>query len=200
MTDQGSYYYSSPVLEVESFTITEAGTVVASGSEGELLADYVTQSFDAAAAAVVEGGVQWTEFSTLLDGGRTMKVGQVEQSSVGTLPYAIELRADGHRLANGSLEASQRWPIGSITITPDTSATWKSPRSGKTYVMRYTAELAGHDGSGSASLTYEAVYDDQELVVAGRTVYEGLYRVTGTLDGASISGYAWAEVQPSGTV
>ncbi len=199
MTDQGSYYYSSPVVEVESFTISEGGSVVASGTGGEVLVDYVTQSFDAAAAAVVEGGVEWSEFSTLL-GGRTMKVGVVEQSSVGTLPYAIELRADGHHLANGSLEASRRWPIGSITLTPDTSATWTSPRSGKTYVMRYTAELAGHDGSSSASLTYEAVIDDQELSVAGRTVYEGLYRVTGTLDGRTVHGYAWAEIQPSGTV
>ena len=200
LTDQGSYYYSSPVVQVESFTITEDGKVVASGNGGELLADYVTQSFDAAAAKVVDGGVEWTEFSTLLDGERTMKVGVVEQKSVGTLPYAIELRADGHRLANGSLEASQRWPIGDITITPDTSDTWTSPRSGKTYAMRYTAELKGGDGSSSASLTYEAVHDDQELVVAGRTVYEGLYRVTGRLDGHTVDGYAWAEVQPSGTL
>ncbi|MCD9622785.1 lipocalin family protein [Rhabdothermincola salaria] len=199
LTDQGSYYYSSPVVDVESFTITSGDEVVARGTGGELLIDYVTQSFDAAAAAVVDGGVQWTEFSTLLDDDRTMKVGVVEQASVGTLPYAIELRADGDRLANGSLAASQRWPIDGITLTPDAAATWTSPRSGKTYTMRYTAELTAADGTRS-SLTYEALYDDQELTVAGRTVYEGLFRVTGELDGETVQGYAWAEIQPAGSV
>ena len=200
LTDQGSYYYSSPVVDVESFTITEGGTVIASGAEGELLIDYVTQSFDASAANVVENGIQWTEFSTLLDGGRSLKVGETQQASVGTLPYAMELRSDGKRLANGALEPSQRWDIGDITITPDTTKTWTSPRSGKTYVMRYTAELKGTDGTGSASFTYEAVIEDQEVDAGGRTVYEGLYRVTGTLDGATVTGYAWAEIQPSGGV
>ena len=200
LTDQGSYYYSSPVVDVESFTITEGGTVIASGDEGELLIDYVSQSFDPAAATVVEGGIQWTEFSTLLDGGRSLKVGQTQQASVGTLPYAMELRQDGPRLANGALEPSQRWDIGNITITPDTTKTWTSPRSGKTYVMRYTAELKGANGTGDASFTYEAVIDDQEVSIAGRTVYEGLYKVTGTLDGATVTGYAWAEIQPSGGV
>nr|WP_249419815.1 lipocalin family protein [Rhabdothermincola salaria] len=128
-----------------------------------------------------------------------MKVGVVEQASVGTLPYAIELRADGDRLANGSLAASQRWPIDGITLTPDAAATWTSPRSGKTYTMRYTAELTAADGTRS-SLTYEALYDDQELTVAGRTVYEGLFRVTGELDGETVQGYAWAEIQPAGSV
>ena len=200
MTDQGSYYYSSPVVEVEAFTITVGGEVVASGQDGELLVDYVTQSFDAAASAVVDNGVQWTEFSTLLDGGRSLKVGEVVQSSVGTLPYAMMLSTDGERLANGSLAASQRWTIGDITITPDQSSSWTSPRSGKSYFTRYTAELAGSDSGSTASFTYTAVIDDQEVDVAGRTVYEGLYAVTGTLDGQPIDGYAWAEVQPSGAL
>ena len=198
MTDQGSYYYSSPVVEVESFTITVGGEVVASGSDGEVLVDYVTQSFDAAASAVVDNGVQWTEFSTLLDDGRSLKVGETVQSSVGTLPYAMMLSTDGERLANGSLAASQRWTIGDITITPDQSSVWTSPRSGKSYFTTYTAELAGTDAKSTASFTYTAVIDDQEVDVAGRTVYEGLYAVSGTLDGQPINGYAWAEVQPVG--
>lgn len=200
MTDQGSYYYSSPVVDVEAFTITLDGAVVASGTDGELIADYVSQSFDAAAAAVVDNGVQWTEFSTLLDGGRTLKVGQTEQSSVGTMPYAMMLTTDGARLANGALAASQRWNIGDITITADPGSTWTSPRSGKSYATKYTAELTGTDGEGSASFTYTAVIDDQEIDVAGRAVYEGLYAVSGSLDGQPISGYAWAEIQPTGTL
>jgi hypothetical protein len=200
MTGQGDYYYSSPVLEVESFSITENGSVVASGTEGELIGDYVDQSFDAKAAAIVGNGVEWTEFTTLLDGGRTMKVGTVTQSSVGTLPYAVLIAADGTRAANGSLEAAQRWNIDGVQLTPDPSAVWKSPRSGKSYATTYTAELKGSDGTPDGSLTYTAVYPDQELDAAGRTVYEGLFAVTGTIGGKSVTGYAWAEIQPSGTL
>ena len=65
--------------------------------------------------------------------------------------------------------------------------------------MRYTAELTDAAGSRS-TLNYEALYEDQEVSVAGRTVYEGLFRVTGELDGDSVEGYAWAEIQPSGSV
>jgi len=200
MTGQGDYYYSSPVLEVESFSITQNGSVVASGTEGELIADYVNQSFDAKASAIVDNGVQWTEFTTLLDGGRSMKVGTVVQGSVGTLPYAVLIPVDGKRLQNGSLEASMRWNIDAVQLTPAANAVWKSPRSGKSYATTYTAELKGGDGTPDASLTYTAVYPDQELDAAGRTVYEGLFAVTGTIDGKAVTGFAWAEIQPSGTL
>ncbi len=200
MTGQGDYYYSSPVLEVESFSITQNGSVVASGTEGELIGDYVNQSFDAKASAIVDNGVEWTEFTTLLEGGRSMKVGTVVQSSVGTLPYAVLVPVDGKRLANGSLEASMRWNIDAVQLTPDANAVWKSPRSGKSYATTYTAELKGADGTPDASLTYTAVYPDQELDAGGRTVYEGLFAVTGTIDGKAVTGYAWAEIQPSGTL
>lgn len=200
MRDQGSYYYSSPVLHVSSFTISRGGSVVAHGTDGELLADYVTQSFDASAQAVVDNGVQWLEFSTLLDGDRTMKVGVVHQASVGSLPYAMLLAKGGSHLANGSLAASRRWNMDDVRVDADPSASWTSPRSGKHYSTRYQVRLAGSDGASSASLTYRALYDDQELTVAGRTVYEGLFVVRGTLGGKPVSGYAWAEIQPSGTL
>ena len=200
MTNQGSYYYSSPVVEVERFTITRGSSVVFHGTKGELLLDYVTQSFDAKAKAIVDSGVTWTEFSVLFDDERSMKLGEVHQSSVGTLPYAVLLSADGERLANGSLTPSQRWSIGDIELAPDAASTWTSPRSKKTYSTRYTAELMSTAGAGSAELTLTAVYDDQELSVAGRTVYEGVFEVTGIIDGESVSGYAWAEIQPSGTL
>jgi hypothetical protein len=200
MLNQGSYYYSSPVLDVEAFTISVNNSLVASGTGGELIADYVTQSFDAAADEVVDNDVQWTEFSTMLDGGRTLKIGEVEQASVGRLPYAVMLSVDGPRGDNAALTASRRWDIGQITITADPESAWTSARSKQSYAMRYVVELAGADADSSASLTYDAVVDDQEIDVAGRTVYEGLYRVTGTLDGESVSGFAWGEIQPTGTL
>ena len=201
MTGQGDYYYSSPVLEVESFSITQNGSVVASGTEGELIGDYVNQSFDAKASAIVDNGVQWTEFTTLLDGGRRMKVGTVVQK-LGR--HAAVRRAHPRRRDSGWRTA--RWrPRCAGTSTPCSSPpmptrTWKSPRSGKSYATTYTAELKGADGTPDASLTYTAVYPDQELDAGGRTVYEGLFAVTGTIDGKAVTGYAWAEIQPSGTL
>jgi hypothetical protein len=112
----------------------------------------------------------------------------------------VLLSADGTRLQNGSLEASLRWDIDGVQLTPDPTAVWKSPRSGKSYATTYTAELKGSDGTPDGSLTYTAVYPDQELDAAGRTVYEGLFAVTGAIDGKPVSGYAWAEIQPSGTL
>ena len=200
MTDQGSYYYSSPVVEVLAFTITVGGSVLTSGTDGEILIDYVNQTFDPRAGAIVQNGVQWTEFSTLLDDGRTMKVGKVSQSSVGLLPYAMMQATNGPRHRNGALKNSMAWDMDHVTLAPDSTSSWTSPRSGKTYATKYTAQLKGRDGKVNGSLTYRVVYDDQELDVDSRTVYEGLYRVTGTIDGSKVRGYAWAEIQPSGTL
>ncbi len=200
MTNQGSYYYSSPVVEVEEFTISKGTEVVHHGTQGELLIDYVTQTFDEQAAVVVDNGVTWTEFSVLFDDERTMKLGRVEQSSVGELRYAVVLSADGDRLLDGALEADRRWDLDDIGLTPDTSRTWTSPRSAKSYSMRYTATLKGDDAVADSELRFDAVHDDQELSIGGRVVYEGLFAVTGSIDGERVSGYAWAEIQPTGSL
>lgn len=197
MTNQGSYYYTSPFLTVSAFTITHDGEVVASGTGGQLVADYVTQTFDEAAHQVVDNGVTWTEFTTLLGADQAMKIGRVDQASVGSMPYAMLVGRDGNRLDNGSLATSGNWKMGDITITPDPASAWTSPHSKLSYELRYTVTLGG-DGGGT--LSYSAVVPDQEIDVAGRTVYEGVFTVTGTLDGRDVSGYAWGEIQPSGTL
>lgn len=47
MTNQGSYYYSAPLLEVKSFKILgQDGEVMSEGETGTLWMDYVIQSFN----------------------------------------------------------------------------------------------------------------------------------------------------------
>ena len=123
MTNQGSNYYSSPVLAVEAFTITSDGTVIHSGTAGELLADYVTQTYDADGVAVLGAGVSWTEFSVLLDDQRTMKIGTV-QTTTGELPYAVMLDASGSRAANRLRSRAS----GSSTCSSGRALSWRKRR------------------------------------------------------------------------
>jgi len=62
MNDQGSCYYSAPMLQVESFSITRNGQVISQGSDGLLWMDIVYQSFNTAAQAVVSSAT-WNFFS-----------------------------------------------------------------------------------------------------------------------------------------
>ncbi|MEX1217553.1 MAG: hypothetical protein WEA11_03415 [Acidimicrobiales bacterium] len=194
MTNQGSYYYSSTFIDVEQFSVTRDGAVVASGTGGQLIADFVTQKFDDAAKAIIDNGVEWLEFTSFLTRDKAMKIGQVSQSSVGTLPYAVLVEDTGGRLTNGSLAAAQSWPIDGITITPDKTKTWTSPLSKKTYSTAYTVTLV--DKGKTDTLTYTVLFDDQEIDTGGRIVYEGIFKVQGTFGGETIDGYSWGEIQP----
>ena len=203
MSGQGDYYYSSPLLEVQRWSMRANGTRIGHGRGGTLWLDNVEQSFDAAAEKVVKNGVTWTEFSTQLPGaGAALKIGWVKQKSVGKLPYAMLVdRSNGHA-RNGNLKTS-KWAMQSIRITPVGGAKyrWKSPATGLTYHTKYRVVLkaSGNPKRHSAVLTMTAVFDDQEVAFkGGRAVYEGLYAVTGRLDGRRIRGQAWGEVQPAG--
>ena len=196
MDGQGDYYYSAPLLSVQQFVVTQAGTTVSRGTKGTLWFDNVTQSFDAQADAVVNHGVTWTEFSAQVpSSGQAFKIGEVFQASVGSLPYAIEMAATGKKARDGALLPTKRWPIGDITISADPKSAWKSPKSGATYDLRYTVKLRG---STKGSLTLTALSDDQELVLSSRAVYEGLFKLSGTIGGKAVAGQAWGEIQPAG--
>jgi len=66
MSGQGDYYYSSPLLQVQQWSMRANGARVGHGRGGTLWLDNVEQSFDAAAEKVVKNGVTWTEFTTPL--------------------------------------------------------------------------------------------------------------------------------------
>ena len=205
MSGQGDYYYSAPLLDVQQWSVRANGTRVSHGRGGTLWLDNVEQSFDAAAEQVVKNGVTWTEFSTqLAHAGAALKIGWVRQKSVGTLPYAMLAgRGNGHA-RNGNLRTS-KWAMRSIRIAAVGGAghRWTSPTTGLTYHTKYRIVLksSGNPKRHSAVLTMRAVFDDQEVALTGgRAVYEGLFRVTGRLDGRRIRGQAWGEVQPAGSL
>lgn len=205
MSGQGDYYYSAPLLRVQDYSLYANGTRFSHGTGGQIWLDNVTQSFDAAADKIVENGVTWTEFSTQLPKIRTaLKIGWVKQRSVGTLPYAMSASADRRHARNGNLTTG-KWATTSVKIRPvgGRRHIWRSSATGLRYHTKYriTLRAEGNRGGHAVRLTMTAVYDDQEVAFhGGRAVYEGLYRVTGRLDGQRVSGQAWGEVQPAGSL
>lgn len=59
MNGQGSYYFSLPMLQVTNFTITKDGASYASGSQGHLWVDYVTQSFSEVSFPALKNDAKW---------------------------------------------------------------------------------------------------------------------------------------------
>lgn len=201
MTDQGSYYYSSPGLIVDRFAISVNGRPVTHGRRGTLNMDAVWQSFNAAAQQVITNDVKWLEFTIMnprdVNG---LKVGQVTQSSVGPLPYASLFGVDAPRTRGGLHIPTSRWKMSDIFIKPVPGSLWTSPRSGLSYAMKWTVKLFDKRRSHRASMTMTAVHSDQEIDDAGRFVYEGLFHVDGTLNGRPIHALAWAEIQAAGAL
>lgn len=198
LTGQGDYYYSAPLLRVTRYSVAQDGQVVSRGNEGYLWLDNVNQSFDTAARAIVDNGVQWLEFSVQLPGTRqALKIGRVSQDSVGTLPYAILSQGDGERWRDGLLEPVARWDIGDIAINPVKSSAWTSPISGLRYYTKYDVVLDGDSPRDRGHLRISATFDDQEIALPSRTVYEGLFSVKGRIRGQQVAGQSWAEIQPS---
>jgi hypothetical protein len=203
MSGQGDYYYSAPLLAVQEWSLHENGRRTGHGRGGTLWLDNVEQSFDAKADKVVKNGVTWTEFSTQLPReNAAMKIGWVKQKSVGVLRYAMLASSSNKHARNGNLRPS-KWATQSIRIVPVRSSRWTSPITRLTYYTKYRVILkpSGNAQGHGARLTMTAVFDAQEVSFAkGRAVYEGLYTVTGTLDGRRIRGQAWGEVQPAGSL
>lgn len=198
MVDQGDYYYTLPLLEVQRFSVSLGDQVVSQGSRGWLWFDNVEQSYDAKALEIIENHVTWMEFSVQFPKTRqAMKIGYVEQASVGQLDYAMLHDADSPKAQNGNYTDSVDWDIDQIHITPDASSLWKSPASGQSYYTRFTVTLDGARPRERAKLVIAAKFQDQEIVADQRAVYEGLFSVSGTLCGKKVTGQAWTEVQPA---
>lgn len=199
MRGQGDYYYSSPLLQVQKFVVSRNHKVVSRGLDGTIWFDTVTQSFGPKGTAVVDNGVRWMEFALQLpDTAQALKIGRVTQKSVGSLPYAIMVSGDGATARNGTIVPSSRWDIGDIHITPVKSSLWTSPKTGERYYMKYKVRLEGKTPATSAHLVVTAAFNNQELVLSkARTVYEGLFNFTGTVNGKSVSGSGWGEIQPA---
>ena len=197
MIDQGDYYYTLPLLRVQRFYVKSAGKVVTSGSDGWFWFDNVEQTYNDAAASIVSNDVSWLEFSVQFPRThQAMKIGYVEQASVGRLSYAMLHDARSPKARNGAFMDSVNWDMDEIHISPVRSSVWTSPATGQSYYLRYRVALDGARRSQRGHLLIAARMRDQEVNVSGRTAYEGLFSVRGTLCGKKVAGQAWTEVQP----
>ncbi|MDX2377897.1 hypothetical protein M4I32_13935 [Microbacterium sp. LRZ72] len=195
MTGQGSHYYSMPLVEVEQWSVQVGSSYVASGTEGLLFFDNLTETYNDAAQYVVGNGYEWTEFSVQLpDSLEGMLIATTGQQEVGQLHYAMIGGAGSSQSANGTLQPTANWPQDAIHITP-TANTWTSPHSCYVYHLDYDVQLDGSSTRPAADLVFSATAPDQELNALNRAVYEGLFSYTGTLGGEAVSGYAWGEIQ-----
>ena len=190
-----------PLLEVQRFSVSLGGQVVSKGSGGWIWFDNVEQQFDAAAEQIISNGVKWLEFSVQFPTTKqAMKIGYVEQASVGQLNYAMLHDAHSPKARNGAFTDSVNWDMDKVHITPVQSSLWKSPVSGQSYYTRYRVTLDGARPGQRAHLFIAAKFTNQEVNAGGRHVYEGLFSVTGTLCGEKVTGQAWTEVEPTASL
>jgi len=196
MTGQGSQYYTAPLIEVQSWHIDLGGTYVTGGTEGRLILDNLTQTYDEAAQYIVKNGYSWTEFTTQIpETGQGLLVAVTSQPAVGELYYAMLGGAGSQVSANGALQPTANWPQGAIEVEPLKRSRWVSPTSCYVYDLSYHVKLAGSATRPAVDLVYTATAHEQEASGNGRSAYEGLFSYTGTLGDTPVSGYAWGEIQ-----
>ncbi|MBD3181099.1 hypothetical protein GF312_02335 [Candidatus Poribacteria bacterium] len=195
MTDQGSYYYSAPMLQVDSFSIKRNGEIISQGSDGLLWMDLVYQSFDTAAEEVVKSAT-WTFFTIQFPQyNKGIMVTNVYNDSNGSLSVASLFSTSATTSVNGALKPEHRWNIQDTEIEPVPGSEWTSPTSNETYYMKHNIILSGER---QANLVVTLAWNEQELSVNNTVKYEGLANVTGTLGGEEVEGTAWVEMQPAG--
>lgn len=195
MTDQGSYYYSAPMLEVDSYSIVRNGEVVSKGSDGLLWMDVVYQSFDSAALSVVKTAT-WEFFSLQFpQRNQALMVTRVRNDQNGEIPVASLFSTNATRSANGALNPEHRWNLQEIDIKPIPGHTWTSPTTNLIYNTKYNITLGG---TRKANLVVTMAWNEQEIQDGNTAKYEGLADVSGTIDGEAVNGSAWVELQPAG--
>lgn len=195
MVNQGSFYYSTPLMDVERFTITRDGVVLSSGTAGTMWMDDIVQTYDQQAWDNL-GSASWEFFSMMLpEEGVSLMVIQIK-SAAGTLPVATLFHTSGTRARNGALEGLYRWDTNEISVEAGQDSLWASPATGQQYAMVHQIHL-GSKGS-TADLTVTMARQNQEIVAGSTIKYEGLAMVEGTLDGKPVKGTAFVELQPVG--
>jgi hypothetical protein len=202
MWSQGQYYFTTPMLKVQKFVVSKGGKVVDRGSQGWIWMDYVTRSFDTEANEVVDSGSGWNEFGVFFPSTKqAMKIGWTDfphAPGVGKFTYAYLTSPTSDRGRNGVLQPQMAWNLGDIHLTPVKSSRWVSPTSGNTYYLTWKARLDKTSRSERVDLTLTSALPNQEAVISGRAVFEGVFTVTGTIGGKNVKGYALNEYQIPG--
>lgn len=204
MRGQGSYYYSMPLLKVESFTLSrrldDVWEPYAKGSEGNIWVDYVVQGFDQKEEALLKNAqwqflaIQFPEQKASLMVSIVDVPTPIEDVPSGILPMA-RLYYGNHKALNGSKQAYKEWTIDQIEFKP--TKYWVDPHTNLKYPIEFELNLKSPDGSRMV-LKGTAVRNDQ-VIEDKVNKYEGVFTVQADvwLDGSNlkgIKGFAWAEV------
>lgn len=184
MENQGSYYYSSPRLEPEDYTIvkwSEGEPHVQHGKCGCLWMDHVVQNFGELNHLSKEATVSWYWFAIpKLPGCHSLAVTSLwYEHAPDMLPFkSASLYTP---CANHPEKVyTCLWDMDRIQITRD--------KEQKIYELT----LEGNDECPSIALTLTAIEGNQTLGPA----IEGLFKVTGTIDEQNVPDdcYAWGEI------
>jgi len=167
---------------------------VSQGTGGLLWMDVVYQTFDHAATEVVKDST-WAFFIMQFPEQQKAIMTTLVGTKVSDYRVSSLFGMGAQKNANGVLEPEFRWNLQDIKMEPVPGSQWASPASGEIYYTQYKIKLTGEH---SADLTITMAWNDQEVNAGRRYVYEGLGHVTGTLDGISVNGSAWLEMQPIG--
>ena len=196
MTCQGSQYYSLPLMDVQSFSITRNGAPLSNGTRGTMWMDNIVQTYDKQASEALIGNASWEFFSIMLpEENAAIMVIQIK-SATGTLPVATLFRDDSGRTRNSARKAVHSWEIDKIDIEPVPGTKWRSPKTKQEYFQEHRIRLGA--GTCPADLTIKMVLENQEIVYGKMIKYEGLASVEGTLGGKPVKGTAFVELQPVG--
>lgn len=204
MMGQGSYYYSLPLLRVDSFDIMKNGEAYSSGKEGNIWIDYVVQSFDKDSIAIA-GSASWQFFAVQFphipgyEGFEAALMVSIVETNVGVADHGTSLLKTarlyindplhGKLAENGAMQAIQEWTLDEITYDV-------TEKQGE-YPTAFTLTLAVDNGGPMITVKGKPIMPNQ--VISEVKKYEGVFTVTAdfeleNMQVQNLKGYAWAEL------
>lgn len=206
MRGQGSYYYSMPLLKVESFTMykklagVEEWMLYAKGTKGNIWMDYVVQGFNKKQQELLNKAkwqflaIQFPESkASLMVSIVDVSASGNNSSSSSILPMARLYYGD-NKSPNGSNQAYYEWNMNQIDFKP--SKFWTDPTTGIKYPIEFDLELKSNDGS-IVTLKGVAIRNNQVIKYVNK--YEGVYTTQGSINVKDLQihdakGIAWGEI------
>jgi predicted secreted hydrolase len=170
--NSASYYYS------ETRLVTEGEVQI--GEQVFQVSGLSWKDHEFSTNALESGQVGWDWFSIQLDDGYEVMLYQIRRADGSVDPFS-----------SGTLIApdgtTQQLALDDFLI--DAQGTWHSPHSNADYPMGWSIQFP----EANLELALEPFLEDQELNLA--TIYwEGAVRITGTHNGAAVSGVGYVEM------
>ena len=202
MNGQGSYYYSAPMLDVQSFKIMKDKDVLSEGNRGTLWMDYVVQSFTQAGwTTVSQAGWEFFAIQLRSPQNSALMISEVTTQAPRSKLYIAKLfnpyGPHSSKTENGALNPDFEWAMDQIEIEPDKDSIWTG-KTGAMYYLRYTITLSS-TGGNTIVLNLSSIRKNQEIVVSDTAKYEGIFKVEGCITEGPVhsmpyEGYAWGEI------